>query len=143
MALQAFPVKRVQDPAPVRNLIEITPKNWRRYPAKVQTAAMVTPVYVATVTYTGGVANLGAASPNSGEVGTITSTTASRGQGWMTQAEKAVALGTTMAIDVAKSYSGNGTTRGAIEADERYPSLNTAEVPVAFRSSNYIVPGTP
>lgn len=141
MALQAFPVKRVQDPAPVTNLLEITPKNWRRYPAKVQTKAMVTPAYVATVSYTGGVANQGANAGNGGEVGTINSTSASRGQAWNTQAEKATALGTTMAVDVGKSYEAGA--RGAIEPAERYPSTNAAETPVAFRRTNYVVPGTP
>ena len=65
------------------------------------------------MTYSGGVANPGAAAGNDGEVGTINSTGAIAGAGaGMTQAEKAAALGTTMAIDVTKSYHG---TRGVIE----------------------------
>ena len=52
MALQAFSLRRAQqttgaDP----KLIEITPKNWRRYPPRVRPR---TPVYVPTVGYTGG-----------------------------------------------------------------------------------------
>lgn len=134
MALQAFPVKRVQDPAPPRSLIEVTPKNWRRYPTKVITKAMTDRAHIPTVGFTGGVANQGAASDNNGEVGTATMTTA-RGQAWNTQAEKATALGTTIAPDVGKSYHG---TRGAIETHEPYPSTNQAEVPAAFRDSNYV-----
>jgi hypothetical protein len=126
-------------PVNPRNLMSIDPKNWHRFPPPVANMTK-SDAAAKAVTYTGGVANVGAAAGNGGETGTINSTSATRGLGWNTQAEKAAAIGTTMAVDVTKSYHG---TRGAIEPDERYPSANTAETPVAFRPSNYIVPGTP
>jgi hypothetical protein len=139
MALQAFPVKRIQDPPPPRSIYEIVPKNWRRYPGKVITKAMTDPAYIATVGFTGGTPNLGATSDNNGETGTAAMTNA-RGQPWDTQAAKATALGTTIAPDVGKSYHG---TRGAIEPHEPYPSANAAVVAPAYRDSNFIAPGTP
>ena len=113
--------------------------NWRRYPSVAITKAMTDPAGLAAtaVTYTGGVANVGAAAGNDGETGTINSTTASRGQGWNTQAEKAAAIGTTMAVDVTQDYHGS---RGVIAPTERYPSVDTSETPAAFRRSNYIIP---
>jgi hypothetical protein len=112
-----------ETPISTLKLNEVAAVNWRRYPGKVMTVAMVTPVYVPTVSYTGGAANEGAASDNTGEHGTANATG-----------------DTTIAVDVGKSYHG---TRGAIEPHERYPSTDTSETPAAFRSSNYIIPGTP
>jgi hypothetical protein len=133
MALQAFPVKRVQDGGTVRNLMEITPINWRRYPSKTITKAMTDRQFLGPVTYTGGVANQGAASNNNGEVGTINSTDPSRGQAWNTQNEKATALLTTIAVDVGKSYHG---TRGKIESFEPYPvTVPRATTPAAFQTT--------
>lgn len=137
MALQAFPVKRVQDPAPVRNLLEITPINWRRYPTKVMTVAMVTPIYVATVGFNGGQANEGAASGNNGETGTANVT---NDWGPKTQAERAAGAnltpGTTIAADVGKSYQG---TRGSVEHFAEYPVAagkpTSDDIPAAFRSA--------
>jgi hypothetical protein len=126
-----------ETPIATLKLNEIAPLNWRRYPGKVMTVAMVTPAYVPVITYTGGVANVGAAAGNDGETGTINSSDASRGQGWNTQAEKAAAIGTTMAVDVTQDYHGS---RGIIAPSERYPSVDTSETPAAFRHSNYIVP---
>jgi len=133
-----FDLNRAGDtPIATLKLNDIAPKNWHRFPGAI---APSTPAYVPAVAFSGGVANQGAAAGNDGEVGTIASTTASSGQGWTTQAEKAAAIGTTMAVDVTKSYHG---TRGAIEPHERYPSVDTTETPAAFRRSDYIVPGTP
>jgi hypothetical protein len=134
-----FDLNRAGDtPISTLKLNEIAPLNWRRYPGKVMTPAMVTPTYVPVITYNGGVANQGAAAGNDGEVGTINSSDPSRGQGWNTQAEKAAVIGTTMAVDVTKSYQG---TRGAISKTEPYPSADTSQVPAAFLESNYIAPG--
>jgi hypothetical protein len=113
-----FPVKRVQDPAPVTNIKDINPINWRRYPSKPITGAMVLPVFVRSVTYTAGAPYVGKDADNNGETGTITRTDASRGQAWMTQNEKAAALGLTMAQDVGQSY-GTGV-RGKVENFEPY-----------------------
>lgn len=139
MALQAFPVKRVQDPAPVRNLIEITPKNWRRYPGKVITEAMVLPIYVATVGFNGGTANQGAASGQNGETGTANVT---NDWGPKTQAERAAGAnltpGTTIAPDVGKSYHG---TRGTVEPFKKYPDTTkppTTVTPPAFLPSQQL-----
>jgi len=134
MALAAFPVKRVQEPAPVTNIYEITPLNWRRYPSVPITAAMLakTDAAAKAVTYNGGVANLGAGAPNSGEVGTVSSTTIGRGQGWVTQAEKAVVLGTTMAVDVGKHYN---AARGKIEPFEPYVTGLTVSTPAAYQTT--------
>ena len=133
MALQAFPVKRVQDGGTVRNLMEITPINWRRYPSKTISKAMTDRQFLAPVTYTGGVANTGAAAGNNGEVGTANSTSPTSGQGWNTQNEKATALGTTIAVDVTKSYHG---TRGKVESFEPYPITGTrATTPAAFQTT--------
>jgi hypothetical protein len=128
-----------ETPIATLKLNEIAPLNWRRYPGKVMTVAMVTPAYVAAVGYTGGVANVGAAAGNDGETGTANMTTG-RGVAWNTQAEKAAAIGTTMAVDVTKSYQG---TRGAIEQHEPYPSADTREVPPQYREAQYVSPGTP
>lgn len=135
-----FDLNRAGDtPISTLKLNEVAAVNWRRYPGKVMTVAMVTPVYVPTVTYTGGAANEGAASDNTGEHGTANAT---GDWGPKTQAEKAVALnltpGTTIAVDVGKSYQGS---RGAIEPHEPYPSTDTREVPAKYRESQYISPG--
>ena len=138
MALASFDLNRAgETPIATLKLNEITPINWRRYPARVMTPAMLLPAYVPSITYNGGVANVGAAAGNDGETGTINSTDVSRGQGWNTQAEKAAAIGTTMAVDVTQDYHGS---RGIIAPSERYPSVDTSETPAAFRSSNYIIP---
>lgn len=117
---------------PTLKINDITPKNWHRFPPRI---APSNPVNVPTVAFSGGAANAGAAAGNGGEVGTIASTTVSRGQPWTNQAEKAAAIGTTMAVDVTKSYHG---TRGDIEPHERYPSANTSETAAAFLPSNYV-----
>lgn len=131
-----FDLNRAGDTAiSTLKLNEVAAVNWRRYPGKVMTVAMVTPAYVPVITYTGGAANVGAAAGNGGETGTINSSDTSRGQGWNTQTEKAAAIGVTMAVDVTKDYHG---TRGDIEAHEPYPSVDTREVPPAFRESQYI-----
>ena len=57
-----FDLNRAGDtPIATLKLNEIAPTNWRRYPGKVMTQAMVTPIYVATVGFTGGTPNQGAA----------------------------------------------------------------------------------
>lgn len=127
-----------ETPIATLKLNEVPVVNWRRYPGKVMTQAMVTPVYVPAITYNGGVANVGAAAGNGGETGTINSSETSRGQAWNTQEEKAAVIGTTMAVDVGKSYHG---TRGAIEPHEPYPSTDTREVPAKYREAQYISPG--
>jgi hypothetical protein len=129
-----FPVKRVQDPAPVTNIKDIAPINWRRYPSKPITQAMVTPVFVRSVTYTNGAPYVGKDADNNGETGTTTRTDAGRGQAWMTQNEKAATLGTTMAQDVGKSY-GTGT-RGKVENFEPYPVTGRVwATPNAYKTS--------
>lgn len=135
-----FDLNRAGDtPIATLKLNEITPKNWHRFPGPI---APSVPVYVPAVAFSGGVANQGANAGNDGETGTATSTNPSRGQTWNTQAEKAVAIGTTMAVDVTRSYGTNA--RGNIEPREPYPAtLDTAEVPAAFRESNYTSPGGP
>lgn len=120
MALQAFSLRRAQqttgaDP----KLMEITPKNWRRYPPPIQSPR---PVYVPTVGYTGGLQNEGAYSGNNGESGTISST-----NDWnpKTQLDKTTAgnltPGTTMAQDVA-------APRGPIQPRQPYPTAASPAV---------------
>jgi hypothetical protein len=115
-------VTRVQDPAPVKKINDIPTVNWRRYPSKPITGAMLvkTDAAAKVTTYIPGAAYQGAAADNNGETGTATTTGASRGQAWNTQNEKAAALGTTMAQDVGKSYQAG--TRGKIENYEPYPN---------------------
>jgi hypothetical protein len=109
-------VTRVQDPRSA-SIDAIVPKNWHKFPPRISAS---TPVNVPTITYTGGVANQGSNAGNDGEVGTINSTSPTRGLPWNTQAEKAAYIGTTMAKDVTKSYGTN--PRGPLAPSDPYPA---------------------
>lgn len=134
-------------PVNTRNLMSIDPqKNWRRYPSVPITQAMLAKSDAAAkaVTYTGGVANVGANAGNGGETGTINQTGPAFGP--QTQADRAAAAnltpGTIQAVDVTKDYHG---TRGATEPDQPYPTTvkPVTVTPPAFLPSNYIPPVTP
>lgn len=149
MALQAFPVKRVQEAAPVTNLIEITPKNWRRYPGKVITKAMTDRVNLAGEQfprYHDGAADWGGGAEGSDVDTASASFNTSNGYGPLTQFDKATALGVDMAPDVGIDYgefAGTVTREGTVVPEGRYPSVNAAETPAAFRRSNYEPPVPP
>jgi hypothetical protein len=136
-------------PVNPNNLMSIDPKNWRRYPSVAITAAMLAPAYVPPILFTTGVANLGADSDNNGEVGTLSvaynsdAPYADTGAyGPLTQAARAAAAnltpGTIIAPDIGKSYALDGTTRGAIEPFDPYPSVNLDEVPDAFKPASML-----
>jgi hypothetical protein len=125
MAQTAHLVKRIQDPAPPASLMSIDPqKNWHRFPSPI-TAAMLlkTDAAAKAVTYTGGVANTGAAAGNAGETGTINQTGPAMAP--LTQAAKLTAgnltPGTIQAVDITKSYHG---TRGSLAPLDPYPTGN-------------------
>ena len=108
---------------PGASLMSIDPQvNWHRYPLPI-TAAMTTPAYVPVISYSGGAYG--------DDIDTATATfayNAAMGEastyGPKTQAEKAAAMGTTLAVDVT-------SPRGYIEPQESYgaPPVSPADDP--------------
>jgi hypothetical protein len=133
-----FDLNRAQGPQiATLKLNEITPKNWHKYPPR---AANSTPIYVATVSYSGGVKG------DDVDTATANSTTAYTPR---TQAEKAqmnaaavpgggaVQLGKTIVQDV-------GSPRGWIEPQEPYgpaPVSPTDDPTITSLSPNTAVSG--
>jgi hypothetical protein len=104
MALQSFTLSRAAEAqVATAKLVEITPKNWRRYPS---VAGSTTPVAIPTITYTGG------ATGDDVDTATANSTTPYTGLP-RTQAEKASLTGNTLAVDVARP-------RGFIAPNQSY-----------------------
>ena len=124
MALQAFSVRRQQDPVDANAvLVEITPKNWHRFPGGVP-AGGSPPIYVPTVTYNGGVR---------GDDVTQSTTNATDNYAPRTQAAKATALGTTIVVDISRP-------RGVLEPDDPYP--NVGYTPLAAPVITSLAPNT-
>jgi hypothetical protein len=111
-------VTRVQDPRSA-SIDAIVPKNWHKYPPKVADMTK-SDAAAKVVTYTGGVANQGSNAGNDGEVGTINSTSPTRGVAWNTQGEKETVLGMPIAFDITKSYGTNA--RGPLAPRDPYPT---------------------
>jgi hypothetical protein len=132
------------------NLMSIDPqKNWHRFPSPIG-AGMVTPSdmlatptgavprYDSMTDWIGGTANVDADADNDGETGLITVSVTWAAPYWTTQAMKAAALGTTMAVDVTKSYGAGA--RGDIEPFNPYPQTVAADsaTPPGFLPSNQL-----
>jgi hypothetical protein len=125
MALQAFSVKRIQEAADANaNIVEITPKSWRRFPTSGPPVGGSLPIYVPTVTYVGGVQGDDVA------VATANSTTP---YAPTTQAAKATALGTTIVVDT-------GRRRGPLGPSDPYPV--TGYTPLAAPVITSLAPNT-
>jgi hypothetical protein len=106
MALQSFTLARAAEAANATSkLVEITPKNWRRYPA---VAGSTTPANIPVITYTGG------ATGDDTDTATANSTTPYTGLP-RTQAEKASLMVPpgSLAVDVARP-------RGFIAPNQSY-----------------------
>jgi hypothetical protein len=121
-----FDLNRAQGPQiATLQLAEIAPKNWHKFPPRIQDP---TPIYVPTVGYTGGV--------KGDDVDTATAN-ATNDYHPRTQAEKATMMGTTLAKDV-------GSPRGWIDPQEPYgpaPVSPTDDPTIASMSPNTAVAG--
>lgn len=96
MALQSFTLARAAETANATSkLSEITPRNWRRYPA---VAGSTTPVNIPTITYAGGAVG------DDTDTATANSSTSYAGPPQLprTQAEKATLTSNTLVVDVAR-----------------------------------------
>jgi IPT/TIG domain len=130
MALQSFTLSRAAEtPVTTSKLVEITPKNWRRYPA---VAGSATPANIPVISYTGGAVG------DDTDTATANSTTPYSGPPQLprTQAEKATLTGNTLAVDVARP-------RGFIAPNQSYIAAggSAPAAPVVSSLSPSTAPG--